>query len=157
MVSIAWTKSLFGIKSNVLRRFAILKVFNFSFSFFITTNNNNNNNNKNKTTTNNNNNKTNKTKQKMGRKVLQHVVIFQLENFTDSQMEEAVKQTQVMVETIPGIISASFAKNSLSLYDTYKPHTKGFFFFLLLFIYNHIYNLYLFYINLSSWLRQSLA
>ena len=60
------------------------------------------------------------------RKVLQHVVIFRLEGFTEEQLNAAVKQTAVMADTIPGIISASFAPNATSLYDTYKPHTKGF-------------------------------
>lgn len=64
----------------------------------------------------------------MTRRVLQHVVIFRLvEDFTNEQLDAAVKQTAVMVDTIPGIISASFAKNATTgLYDTYKPHTKGF-------------------------------
>lgn len=64
------------------------------------------------------------------RKVLQHVVIFKLEDsFSQEQLDAAVKQTAVMVETIPGIIGASFAANANSagaLYDTYKPHTQGF-------------------------------
>ena len=42
------------------------------------------------------------------------------------ELAAAVKQTAVMVDTIPGIISASFAKNATALYDTYRPHTKGF-------------------------------
>ena len=63
----------------------------------------------------------------MGRKVLQHVVIFKLvESFTDEQLEKAVKQTAVMVDTIPGIITASFAKNADNLYDTFRLHTKGY-------------------------------
>ena len=64
----------------------------------------------------------------MGRRVLQHVVIFRLvEGFTDEQLDAAVKQTAVISETTSGIISASFAKNAAAgLYDTYRPHTKGF-------------------------------
>ena len=53
-------------------------------------------------------------------------MIFRLENFSDEQYEAAVQQTAVMVKTIPGIISASFAANETSLYDTYRPHTQGF-------------------------------
>ena len=62
------------------------------------------------------------------RKVLQHIVIFKLDDsFSQEQMDAAVKQTAVMVDTIPGIIAASFAQNATAgLYDTYKPHTKGF-------------------------------
>ena len=58
---------------------------------------------------------------------MQHVVIFKLvESFTDEQLEKAVKQTAVMVDTIPGIITASFAKNADNLYDTFRSHTKGY-------------------------------
>ena len=62
------------------------------------------------------------------RKAIQHVVIFKLnEEFQQGQLEAAVRQTALMVEKIPGIISASFAPNAPpDLYDTYRPHTGGF-------------------------------
>eukprot|EP00009_Paramoeba_aestuarina_P004004 CAMPEP_0201525444 /NCGR_PEP_ID=MMETSP0161_2-20130828/28193_1 /ASSEMBLY_ACC=CAM_ASM_000251 /TAXON_ID=180227 /ORGANISM="Neoparamoeba aestuarina, Strain SoJaBio B1-5/56/2" /LENGTH=113 /DNA_ID=CAMNT_0047925361 /DNA_START=47 /DNA_END=388 /DNA_ORIENTATION=+ len=63
----------------------------------------------------------------MGRTVLQHVVIFELENFTEEQEKQAQKQLAIMVEEIPGIITASFAKHVNKPYDTYNPERqKGF-------------------------------
>mmetsp|Transcript_24487 Transcript_24487/g.40404 ORF Transcript_24487/g.40404 Transcript_24487/m.40404 type:complete len:116 (-) Transcript_24487:243-590(-) len=63
----------------------------------------------------------------MPRKVVQHVVIFKLENFSNEQLELAVKQTAAMAESIPGILAASFAQNAdADLYDTYRPYTGGF-------------------------------
>ncbi len=62
----------------------------------------------------------------MPRKVLQHVVIFKLENFSDEQLDLALKQTAAMAESIPGILTASFAQNATDLYDTYRPYTGGF-------------------------------
>ena len=62
----------------------------------------------------------------MPRKVLQHVVIFKLENFSDDQLALATAQTAAMAKSIPGILAASFAPNANNLYDTYRPYTGGF-------------------------------